>query len=69
MSFRCLLFDGIKSFRLFSKFCDSEKYEVVFFENMWQWKVDGYIFDAFAGYYLEGHLFSHAKSLEKISNE
>ena len=52
MSFRRLLFEGIKFFRLFSKICDIEKYEVVFFENMWQWKVDGYIFDAFAAYLL-----------------
>lgn len=31
--------------------------------------VKGYKIGVFAGYHLEGHLFSHAKSLEKISNE
>ena len=69
MSFRRLLFEGIKFFRLFSKFCDSENYEVVFFENLWQCKIEGYIFDALAGYYLEELLIPYAKFSEKVINE
>ena len=48
---------ALKTFRLFSKFCDSEKYEVVFFENMWQWKMEGCLLADFAAYHSERTLF------------
>ena len=66
-SFHRLLLEGIKFFRLFSKFCDSEKQRGAIVEQKFPLTLP--VLLRFAAYHLEGLLISRAKISEKVSNE